>query len=512
MLWKVLQAALKFKDVKQLFGMMAETVTLGDAHCFQMHCLSLDSVASVKLPGIVNQYFPGMNQRKIDKMREKTINSTEVAEEFAKNGCDEATLLMRRQKLERSLTVFDKDDDKLGTIHEDSCVRQEIRVASTSTGRTASCFPNCQNIPKDDKSTIRESFTSRHGARGVVIEVDFKQLEIAVLGLLSQDQRMIHDLDTGLDFHLQRVTVIRNRSYEELVAKYKEGDKEVKAFRQKAKTVSFQRMYGAGAASIQQSTGLDMEAVKAMIATEELTYPGVPALHRLTRYVCLRRGNPGTGSHYMYELPTGARVALKANDVNHMMPPVKNYPIQSYGAELVSIALAKIFREFVLEDRFAGKACVINFVHDSVWLDCHEDVAQDACDLISGIMSSLRDVLQKEFPGAPCNVNFGVSASIGRNLYDTYSPQQWFASQKALKLQQEVSAGKIPAVIAHASKGTAARSKMSSDSPSRSSARSSSTTSKNSKTSNVATPLRKSSAKRTSSGNGVQNILKKKLA
>jgi hypothetical protein len=168
-------------------------------------------------------------------------------------------------------------------------------------------------------------------------------------------------------------------------------------------------------------------------------------------------------------------------------------------------------------------------VHDSIWLDCHEDVALDACELVSNLMSSLRDVLQKDFPGAPCNVNFGVSASIGRNLLDTFSPQQWVASQKAQE-QVKNSASSTPAnvmkaVVSSQSKATAARSKVSSASPTRSSSadtnnnrgkNNNNDNSSSSRTRNVATPMRKSSVKRSNNNNnnGIQNLVKhaKKLA
>jgi len=70
------------------------------------------------------------------------------------------------------------------------------------TYRSSSDRPNFQNIPIRDKligKLIRRCFVPREGH--VLVEVDFKQLEVSISACYHRDPKMIEYLETGYDFH-----------------------------------------------------------------------------------------------------------------------------------------------------------------------------------------------------------------------------------------------------------------------------------------------------------------------
>ena len=173
----------------------------------------------------------------------------------------------------------------------DRCIHHSLQPCRTITGRLASQNPNCQNIPRSGaggfsassngggKGThgLRNVFVSRFGATaGVCVEVDYTQLEVVVLAVLSGDAESIKDLTRKVDFHCKRVTLMRPEwSYGQVVreAKVLKTPRFVE-MRRRAKVFSFQRQYGAGARTIAENTGMEVETVKRLMAKENLVYSG----------------------------------------------------------------------------------------------------------------------------------------------------------------------------------------------------------------------------------------------
>lgn len=368
-----------------------------------------------------------------DDLKARSWDPTAL-EDLERAGSKVAGLLLKKIKMERLSTAFLQVDRLTNTplyIHPDGLIRQDVKLTTATTGRTASSTPNCQNIPKSDKSEVRRIFVSRFGPEeGLCVEIDYAQLEVNVMALLSQDKGMIADLARGVDFHIKRVESITGRPYDELKALHKKGDKEVTQLRQNAKIMSFQRMYGGGVDLLAKTTGLDRLVVKRMIGAEEREYPGIPRFHRLIRALCFRDDNPGLPTRYIAEMPNGCRVSFNPSDALNNLPPMKNYPVQAYGAEVVQAAMGILARQLLKSNNYGGNALLVNFVHDSVWFDCRRDVAPQLIADASKALSSVRTVLEDHFPGIASGVEFNVTVSVGKDMYDMTSPDKFFAKPR----------------------------------------------------------------------------------
>lgn len=375
----------------------------------------VSATTQATLSGIAKQHIE--NGRALNSLRKKHI-SDEVLLALHTHGVELAGVLLKRQRMERMTPRFldPQGDGHNSTMHPDKCIRQHIDMTSTVTSRTSSAYPSCQNISKDGHT--RRLFVSRFGRAGCCVEVDYSQLEIVILAILSKDPKLVKDLKDGIDFHIKRAEFFSGIPYAQIEEGYRNGIPKFTKLRKMAKQFSFQRLYGAGVALLHKTTGIAIKELQQSIDLEEQEYPGISYYYRSVRAVALRPDNPGLPAGYIVELPTGCRIRFKTRDVVLNLPPVKNYPIQAYGAELSQMMLGQLYRHFVAKDFYKNRAFIVNFVHDSVWLDCHKDVVKQCVRDTKQIMGSVQEYVSAKFPGVDIPLKLKMSASCGENMQD----------------------------------------------------------------------------------------------
>ncbi|CUG91676.1 mitochondrial DNA polymerase I protein B, putative [Bodo saltans] len=384
-------------------------------------------VAHVRLTGKLNSN--SKRWRPFRKAAENALTSTSALMPLLKKldraGLEEAAFIYRKLFLEANtassllLPSADGASSVMAQHARDQCIHPLVELTGTSTTRTSSSFPSAHTFPKSNKSESRRMLVSRFGPeKGRMIEVDYSQLEIMVMAVLSNDTNMLDNIRNGVDFHIMRAAQYSGESYESIAKRIAQGDASAKELRQKAKQFSFQRLYGAGTGLIHKTTGIPMPIIKQSIIDEHKRYPGIQQFNRLVRCVALRPGNPGLPSHFEFELPTGTRVGFAPRDCVHNLPPLKNYPIQAYGADLVQMMLGKWYRHMLSKHNYNDRAFLVNFVHDSVWLDSHVDVADEVTADATTVLSSVRDVVRESFGGTiEIPVDFKCTVTSGPSLY-----------------------------------------------------------------------------------------------
>lgn len=360
----------------------------------------------------------------------------------------------RNAAIEKELgTYFARYDEKKKTyvgmltcVGKDGIVHHSLNHVNTITTRLSSNSPNLQNLPRADKSTVKRMFISRFkdstsgAVIGQMVEIDYSQLEVVVQGLLSGDKNLVRDLNAKIDFHCKRVALKTGCTYEEALYRCKDDSFEEyskwKAIRTGCKEFSFQRAYGAGAAAVAASTGMDVEEIKKMIELEEAEYPGITAYNNKVEKEVnataepFRDGERGwrTFRRGTYQAPTGTIYTFRSYDApawqqkrgvsdTFMPTELKNYPIQGTGGEIVQMILGKIWRYFMRTENLGGKALLVNTVHDCYWIDTHPDVTQDVANVVLKIMAAVPQFL-KAIYNIDCPVPFPAEAEHGPNMYD----------------------------------------------------------------------------------------------
>ena len=403
----------------------------------------------VHIPGKLQQFVASENERRVivSKFTSPDTKKLQVGEDtlsyFAKLGDKPSKILLDLRQMEKQLSTYyeDKKSGMMSLVHSnDNCIHHELIHNKTTTGRLSSANPNCQNIPKEDKSEIRELFVSRFGPeKGVCIEADYSQLEVVTLCCLSKDKQMTDDLTKNVDFHCKRVAMMRpDLTYEDVLerAKHRKEPEFVK-LRQQAKIFSFQRQYGAGVKMLSESTGLAPDVIRAIIAKEKETYAGCDLFYDMVSLSChtfdptLQTGARNSHGDNIYKgvfpVLTGSRFVFTQSDVPFEVQPgepttnyspthLKNYPVQGFAGEIVQIMLGQLYRHFVKNNNYGGRALLTNTVHDCVWIDARREVAKEVAADVTRIMSDARRVLNESWPEMGCEVEFPVDVVIGPNM------------------------------------------------------------------------------------------------
>ncbi|CUF02065.1 mitochondrial DNA polymerase I protein D, putative [Bodo saltans] len=435
-----------------LFGRLA-----GTSHDAIVEPSAFSDTVEVPLKGKLSFYFKQDSSREMDlitaKFRSPLTRQLQVGDDsltyFSKTHKDPAAgTIMELRGMEKLLgTYYEHTEGGTGMVsltHSiDSCIHHELVHNKTNTGRLASSNPNCQNIPKEDKSPLREMFVSRFAPHGKCIEVDYSQLEVITLAALSNDRQMIEDLKNNIDFHCKRVTMIRpDLSYDEVVLRAKKNkEPEFVKLRQQAKIFSFQRQYGAGVTMLSESTGLAPDQVRQLIEGEKVLYQGCDQFTNMVTLsannydASLQDGNRNIRGHQVYKgmfpVITGSRYVFTESDMPESMlrdkpastkstnfspTHIKNYPVQGFAGEIVQIMLGCLWRHFVECNNYNGKALLTNTVHDCVWVDATEEVYLQVSNDVERILSSAREQLDHLFPEMKCGVSFGVDVVAGENM------------------------------------------------------------------------------------------------
>jgi DNA polymerase I len=361
--------------------------------------------------------------------------------------------LRKKQKLDKEIGTYYARKDKNGTWSGmltcvqtfDHMVHHKLNHSSTVTSRLSSSDPNGQNFPRGDKSEVKQMFVSRFGDDGEMIEADYSQLEVVVQGVLTGDPQLCQDLRDRIDFHCKRVAAKFKSTASHITYEYaldwckNEAHPEYKAGkveRTKCKIFSFQRAYGAGAATIAEETGMSLEETQALMQAEDELYPGVVTFNADVETAVIKSAEPfsalgddgkwktyrrgywqaPTGTLYTwrsYDAPEYARRRGKTDTFNP--PEMKNYPVQGTGGEFVQAMCGRLWRHFVANDNYGGKAFLCNTVHDCIWTDAHKSVRDQVAADKKRIMESIPEFYNERY-GMNINVPFPVEVECGPNM------------------------------------------------------------------------------------------------
>ena len=257
----------------------------------------------------------------------------------------------------------------------------QINTCATATGRTSSSKPNMQNNPTHDSVGVASIYTSRYGDAGILLEVDFKQIEILALAIISGDKQLIDDILSGRDIHEETGRPVF-------------GGKMTKEQRRAIKTINFGLIYGGGAETLAAQAKVSKSTAINAINSFYKRYEGVRDYferNKAETQVQLDIAGELTGVIHpngqqqkiiWIESPTGRRYSFKdyfsdkrrTVEVSHT--ETRNYRIQGFATgDLVLTALGDVWR--ALLTRYGDDVKLVGLVHDSLRFDVKLDRLDD---------------------------------------------------------------------------------------------------------------------------------------
>lgn len=234
---------------------------------------------------------------------------------------------------------------KTGRIHT------SFNQTVTSTGRLSSSNPNLQNIPvrDEDGKEIRKAFIPDPGCE--FFSADYSQIELRIMAHLSGDRNMIQAFNNDLDIHAATAAQIYKIPLEEVNSD----------MRRKAKTANFGIIYGISAFGLSGRLGIDRKEAKELIDSYFETFPQVKIYINNSIEKARLQGYVETIFHRKRFLP----------DINSHNAIVRGYaernainaPIQGSAADIIKVAMAKIYEHFQIEK-----------LHSKMLLQVHDEL------------------------------------------------------------------------------------------------------------------------------------------
>lgn len=238
--------------------------------------------------------------------------------------------------------------------HRTGRIHTTYNQTVTATGRLSSANPNMQNIPvrNDEGREIRKAFIPAEG--NLFFSADYSQIELRLVADLSGDETMIKAFNEGADIHTLTASRIYHENQENVTSEQ----------RRKAKTANFGILYGISVFGLAQRLEIPRAEAKMLMDGYFTMFPKVREYMDDAIKKARKDG-------YVTTL-LGRRRILP--DINSRNPVVRgfsernaiNAPIQGGAADIIKIAMVRIYDRFKKEDL---KSKMIMQVHDELNFD-----------------------------------------------------------------------------------------------------------------------------------------------
>lgn len=220
-----------------------------------------------------------------------------------------------------------------------------------ATGRLSSTNPNLQNIPiRDERGrAMRKVFIPDDGC--TFLSADYSQIELRIMAHLSNDEHMTEAFRNDLDIHTATAAKIYKVPLDEATSD----------MRNKAKTANFGIIYGISVFGLSERLSIPRDEAKGLIEGYFESYPDVEKYMETSKEKARENGYVETLLGRKRFLP----------DINSRNGIVRGYaernainaPIQGSAADIIKVAMIRIFRRFE-EEKLKSK--MILQVHDEL--------------------------------------------------------------------------------------------------------------------------------------------------
>lgn len=265
-----------------------------------------------------------------------------------------------------------------------------------ATGRLSSNRPNLQNIPirEERGREIRRAFTcSSRNYR--FLSADYSQIELRLMAHFSDDSNMIEAFVNEEDIHTSTAAKIFGVD---------PGDV-TREMRTKAKTANFGIIYGISAFGLSQRMRIPRTEAKELIDGYFNTYPGVKQYMDQCILDAREKGYVETLLGRRRYLPDilSRNGVVRGNAERNAI----NTPIQGTAADIIKIAMVKIYRS--LKEKHL-KANMIIQVHDELNFD-----------VPSGEIEQVKEIVRHEMEHAvKLKVPMVIDMNYGKNWFEAH--------------------------------------------------------------------------------------------
>jgi len=258
-------------------------------------------------------------------------------------------------------------------VSDDRRLHAEFIQNGTVTGRFSSRNPNMQNIPTRTElgRKIREGFIAAPGT--ALVSLDYSQIELRCLALLSGDETLIEIFKNGKDIHSAVAALI--------------GDVEIanvdREMRRKAKIVNFGILYGMGINSLKKEMNTDRIEAQKFYDGFFMQFPKATAFLESTKDFARVHGYTETlfGRRRQFKNINSKLGFIKAMAERMAL----NAPIQGTSADMIKLAMIQV-DEWLLSQNKKSDARLILQIHDEIVYEVDQKFVNEFSERAESIM------------------------------------------------------------------------------------------------------------------------------
>lgn len=272
-------------------------------------------------------------------------------------------------------------------VDDNGLIHPTYHTFGTVTGRLSSSEPNAQQFPRHVNvptlfqyhHEIKSLFSSRYGKDGVILQIDYSQLELRILGVVTGEPELMRLYKDGADLHKEVASTAFGVPIEEVT----------KDQRTAAKKIQFGVVYQEsprGLSDDLRSEGIDLspEDCERFIANYFKRFPKVEKWVKDIKRFAKRNKYVQTIFGRVRHLEG---IASTENSIaSECERQSVNMPIQSTGSDCTVQAIIQM-NKWLKENNKRSKLIIT--VHDSIVLDCPKDEVYEVGCKIKHIMENL---------------------------------------------------------------------------------------------------------------------------
>lgn len=255
---------------------------------------------------------------------------------------------------------------------KDSKIHPTFVQLKAATGRITCENPNLQNIP----DAIRHVFVAEKGFK--LVSFDYSQIELRILASVTNDTEMLEAFKKDLDIHQITASKVFNVSEKEVTYE----------MRRVAKTLNFGIIYGMGARTFAQETGLPLKDAKKFIDEYFKDFPEIKIWQEKIKQEARDNGYVENINGRIRPLPEiisfnpGMRAEAERMAVN--------FPIQSVAADILKMAMVKIKDSLDKTDHWGKEAKMLLTIHDELVFEIKDNKnLEEIAGIIEKTMESI---------------------------------------------------------------------------------------------------------------------------
>jgi DNA polymerase-1 len=224
----------------------------------------------------------------------------------------------------------------------------------------------------------------------VLLAADYSQIELRIIASLANDRHMIEAFANHYDIHAATAAKIYKIPIEEVS----------KDLRRNAKSVNFGIVYGISAFGLSEQLGIARKEAAALIDEYFTQYPDIKKYIDTNIAFAHEHGYAQTllgRRRYLADINSRNASARNFAERNAV-----NMPIQGTSADMIKIAMIRIYRQF---QELGLKSKMILQVHDELVFDCYKPEEEQVREIVKEAMIN----------ALPLSIPIEVSIDVGHD-------------------------------------------------------------------------------------------------